>query len=122
MTLTLFLACSGSAPQVQAPPTPVEVVETPLDPGALRSTLRSDAELAERGRALVALVELGEGQGLREIHEDAEQPELLRVWAAAGRIRLADDGELAELEALSRRWPELERPISLRRAELGGGS
>ncbi|MCP4921061.1 MAG: hypothetical protein GY913_29550 [Proteobacteria bacterium] len=127
MTLALLLACFDPPP----PPTPawstetvqVEKAVSPIDPQALEDLLASDGDAAERGRAIVTLAELGRGEELfRRIQADPDEPEILRIWAAAGRIQLADADELDELEPLVRTWPSLERPLRLRRAELGGDS
>ena len=77
------------------------------------------ADLSARGWAIHGLVELGTGeQTFVQVQDDPANPELVRIWAAAGRIALADAEELDRLRPLARRWSELERPIELREAAL----
>jgi len=120
MNWIILLACNDASVDASPPATPVVEV-TPTD--ELIALASSGTDTAARGEAIVALVERGEGvHTLRSIQQDMQNPEIVRLWAAAGRIALADAGELDELAALRRPWPELERPIALRRAELGGDS
>lgn len=143
MTLLLWLACT-SEPVVPAAAPPLvlttaelvaqledpETAPTALDelvlrgePEPLAQLARAGGDQAARGHAIVGLVRLETGASvLREVQLDEANPELVRLWAAAGRVRLADAAELAELEGLLRQWPELERPIELRRRQLGGAS
>ncbi len=86
------------------------------------------ADLAARGWAIVCLTELG-GEAaeacLKKLQDDAEQPELVRVWAAAGRVSLAEDAtSLGDVMDLALTQPALIRPLMLRLGEQGtsGGS
>ncbi len=88
---------------------------------ALKEVALDAEDLSARGWAIHGLVELGSGeQTLEQVQDDQDNPELVRIWAAAGRIALADAEELDQLRPLAWRWPELERPIELREAALRG--
>jgi len=83
--------------------------------------------LATRGWAIVCLAQIGgEGmdQRLSTLQDDARQPELVRTWAAAGRVRLArTTSELTQLAQAVPSMPALGRPIGKRLvALLGTGS
>jgi len=139
--LVLLLACVQApsspepAPVEPAPRSTAELVADLDDPGlapqalevlvdrgavdALREVARSSPDLAARGHAIQGLVALGTGEEVFvQLQAGADTPELVRVWAIAGRIRLADPQTLDRLRPLARQWPELKRPISLRDAAL----
>ena len=78
----------------------------------------TSADVGARGWAITGLVQLGDAEALPVIQHDTTNPELVRIWAAAGRIQLADRDELEELRPLTQTWPELTRPLELREAQL----
>ena len=83
----------------------------------LEETALHSPDLGARGWAIVGLEGLGQSQDtLKSIQEDAANPELLRVWAAAARVPAASEEELVELRRQARVWPELERPLKQRGA------
>jgi len=83
-------------------------------------------DLLQRGWSIVGLAEIG-GERARErladLQGDAEQSDLVRTWAGAARIELAEDAD--ELVAIARsvgELPALERPLGMRlTAELAAG-
>ncbi len=76
------------------------------------------SELSMRGWAIVCLAEIGgkdADQRLKEMHQDEKQPPLVRTWAAAGRVQLAESTEeLLELAKLIPAFPAIGRPVGLR--------
>jgi hypothetical protein len=79
-------------------------------------------ELASRGWAIVALSEIGGDEafrGLARIHNDGSEATLVRTWAAAARVSMAEDlGELMEVARLANELPPLNRPVGQRAIEL----
>ena len=145
MLLMLLVACTTEAPSDPVPE-PVFVAEVPPRPthelllelellhlatAAVEGLIAREAvqeleqvalqgeDLGARGWAIHGLVSLQQGQQtLATVQHDEENPELVRVWAAAGRIAMADRNTLEDLRPLAQRWPELERPLTLREAQL----
>ena len=82
-----------------------------------REASRGD-DIAVRGWCIVCLREIGGEQidaPLSELQNDGEQPELVRTWAAAARVQLADSTEqLLEFAKLIDEFPALDRPIGRR--------
>lgn len=72
-------------------------------------------DFSTRGWAVVCLAEIGgekSSRGLRAISYDPHQPMLVRTWAAAARVKMADSTEeLLELANLTAQLPALNRPI-----------
>ncbi|MBW3540766.1 MAG: DUF2330 domain-containing protein [Planctomycetes bacterium] len=75
-------------------------------------------DLVLRGWAVVCLAEIGGEKAeerLTELSQDAKQPALVRTWAAAGRVKLAEStDELLKLAELIPQFPALGRPVGLR--------
>lgn len=75
-------------------------------------------DLAMRGWAIVCLAEIGgkdAAERLLEMQNDPKQPPLVRTWAAAGRVHMANDTqELLKLANLIPQFPALGRPIGLK--------
>lgn len=78
--------------------------------------------LIQRGYAITCLAQMGGPQTdgwLREIHENPEEPPLVRTWAAAGRLQqVGSIDELLELASLQDQFPALARPFSKAAVEL----
>ena len=68
-----------------------------------------------RGWSIVCLAGIGGEQAdqrLVQLQDDPKQPQLLRTWAAAARVEIADTSqELVKLSALVRPFPSVARPI-----------
>jgi hypothetical protein len=83
-------------------------------------------DIARRGWAIACLAEIGGEEVdvlLAKVHDDGNQPMLIRTWAAAARIYMTDttDG-LVEKAALAGRFPAVGRPVGMRILErLGAG-
>ena len=75
-------------------------------------------DMALRGWAIVCMSEIGGKdveKRLTEIHGDKNQAMLVRTWAAAGRVNMAETSEqLLELAKLIPQFPALGRPVGLR--------
>ncbi|GEM_PF-5345680 len=84
-------------------------------PAALES---NDTE--QVGRAILALVERGGAEAdaaLEALHDDGDRSLLVKTWAAAGRVQIADLGDdlaLREVLALVGRFPATARTLELR--------
>ena len=78
-------------------------------------------DLALRGWAIVCLAEIGDPSAdkrLNELQNDAKQPMLVRTWAAAGRVKIAQStDELLVLAKAIPQFPAIGRPIGLRLVE-----
>jgi hypothetical protein len=76
------------------------------------------SDMALRGWAIVCMSEIGGKdveKRLTEIHGDKKQLMLVRTWAAAGRVNMAESSEqLLELAKLIPQFPALGRPVGLR--------
>ncbi|MFQ5732550.1 MAG: HEAT repeat domain-containing protein, partial [Planctomycetaceae bacterium] len=76
------------------------------------------SDLAMRGWAIVCLAEIGGKEAsdrLIEMQNDNKQPALVRTWAAAGRVKMANTTkELLELANLIGKYPALQRPIGIK--------
>lgn len=148
MFVALLLSCAADAPSVQDTelivhdPEPVAIriatedllldLEDPAlagdalkqlverDAGAeLEQVALTSADLGARGHAIRGLAQLNIGHdALASIQHDTGSDELVRIWAAAARIQMADENTLNDLRPLVLTWPELERPITLREGQL----
>lgn len=82
-------------------------------------------DIAARGWAIVALSEIGGDkvdQRLKVLHTDTTQNNLVRTWAAAGRVSIADSkDELMELARLAGTMPALGRPVAMKLVDGGMG-
>jgi hypothetical protein len=71
-----------------------------------------------RGWAIIALAEIGgkkADKGLTQIHNNTSMPMLVRTWAAAARVEIADTTEdLFALAQLASQFPAVQRPLGLR--------
>ena len=118
------LACSTPEPSTAVAPAEtltVEAVQPAPSNADLEAVALTSSDQRARGEAIVELVARGTGRDVfAQIQADESAPEILRIWAAAARIQLADEAELDEVSKLTNTWPELERPVRLRRAELDG--
>ena len=76
------------------------------------------SDLSLRGWAIVCMAEIGGDKAkarLVEIQNDKKQPQLVRTWAAAGRVKLATTSkELIALAGHINEFPALKRPIGLK--------
>ncbi|MCH8830254.1 MAG: HEAT repeat domain-containing protein, partial [Planctomycetes bacterium] len=76
------------------------------------------SDLAMRGWAIVCLAEIGgkrASERLLEMQNDKKQPPLVRTWAAAGRVHMAEStNELLQLANLIPQFPALGRPIGMK--------
>ena len=92
----------------------------------LQGEVIEGGDLTRRGWAIVALGEIG-GDGVddlfKKVHEDGQQPMLVRTWCAAARVSLVDStDELTELAPLVQQFPAVGRPLGMRLVEkLGEG-
>jgi len=72
-------------------------------------------EMTVRGWSIVCLAEIGGTQAderLVQLQDDPKQPQLLRTWAAAARVEIADTNQqLVKLSVLVRQFPSLARPF-----------
>ena len=79
-------------------------------------------DLPTAGEAILQLVERGgpeADEALEAVHQDTSRDILVRTWAAAGRVQLAEDlDELKALAPLMARFPGLDRPVKLRLASV----
>eukprot|EP00913_Durusdinium_trenchii_P008894 g8360.t1 len=75
-------------------------------------------DLSMRGWAIVCLSEIGGKEAadrLLEMQNDPKQPQLVRTWAAAGRVHMATTSkELLELATLIPQFPALGRPVGMK--------
>jgi hypothetical protein len=71
-----------------------------------------------RGWAIVALSGIGGkkvDKGLMQIHNNTSMPMLVRTWAAAARVEIAEStDDLFKLAQLARQFPAVQRPLGLR--------
>lgn len=134
LLLGWLLGASGGRVRAQAPVP--DLVRQLADPAKVESALAGlvaagaaavphlvgeaseGRDLTARGWAIVCLSRIG-GAGveerLRALHDDAEEPPLVRTWAAAARVRLADSTQgILALAQLLPRYPALNRPIGKR--------
>src|SRR5439155_25895450 len=69
-----------------------------------------------RGWAIACLAQIGgetADRKLANIHANTSESRLVRTWAAAARIELADDpAKLAEKASLAAQFPALTRPVA----------
>ena len=69
-----------------------------------------------RGWSIVCLAEIGGKQAdarFVQLHDDPQQPQLVRNWAAAARVHIANsNSELVALSTLTQKFPSLVRPLS----------
>jgi hypothetical protein len=90
---------------------------------ALCAAASDGHDLVQRGWAIVALRRIGgvtADATLARIVAGAEQPVVVRTWAAAGRIDLAPDlDRLLAFAPLLQTYPAVRRPFTLRLTELG---
>jgi hypothetical protein len=74
--------------------------------------------IIKRGWSIVCLAEIGGhevNQRLAELHNDGQQPMLVRTWAAAARVHQATQTkELVELAPLVGTFPALGRPVGMK--------
>ena len=89
---------------------------------ALGAAAEDGRDLTQRGWAIVGLRRVGGAQAdqvLARIVEGAQQPALVRTWAAAARIDLAPDLDaLLALAPLAQAYPATQRPMMKRVGEL----
>ncbi|RIK80743.1 MAG: hypothetical protein DCC68_10330 [Planctomycetota bacterium] len=75
-------------------------------------------DMATRGWAIVALGEIGTksaDEHLERLHQDGNQPPLVRTWAAAARIELCREMEtLLQRTNLATAFPATGRPLAMR--------
>ncbi len=80
------------------------------------------ADMTARGWAIVALGEIGTksaDENLQRLNDDANQPMLVRTWAAAARIVLCPDAAtLIERANLASAFPAVGRPLAMRLVAL----
>ena len=92
----------------------------------LKGEVIEGGDLTRRGWAVVALGEIG-GDDIdalfKKVHEDGQQPMLVRTWCAAGRVAMVDSTEeLTSLAPLVQQFPAVGRPLGMRLVEqLSGG-
>ncbi len=83
--------------------------------GPLLSEAQEGSSKVRRGWAIVALARIGGARvdsALKAIHENGKEPQLVRTWAAAGRIEMAKSFEaLIKLQPLAQSFPALNRPF-----------
>jgi len=83
---------------------------------ALLQVARKGQSLVQRGFAIACLAEIG-GQELDEefrLLEEGQQPDLVKNWAAAGRIKIAQSADqLIRILPLQDTFPALRRPIEM---------
>ncbi|MEX2186130.1 MAG: DUF2330 domain-containing protein [Pirellulales bacterium] len=76
------------------------------------------ADMTARGWAIVALGEIGTksaDEHLQQLHDDANQPILVRTWAAAARINLCRDiASLTERAGLTNTFHAVDRSLAIR--------
>lgn len=86
--------------------------------GPLLSQAQEGESKVRRGWAIVALARIGGPRvdsALKAIHENTKESQLVRTWAAAGRIEMAKSFEsLIKLQPLARSFPALNRPLGKR--------
>lgn len=94
--------------------------------GVLRVIVLDDGDLSRRGRAVQALAGIDDvcsEDTLLELHRVRSLPELIRTWAAAGRVQQAKSmDDLVPLAALVSEFPALQRPVGLRAEALLDGN
>ena len=108
---------SGNAEQVDAAiEALVALGDRAVEP--LVAEARHGEDLTARGWAIVCLSEIGGDKAYRrlaDIHDDRRRPALVRTWAAAARVKLAQGTrELTALSGLVNELPALGRPIAKR--------
>jgi hypothetical protein len=76
------------------------------------------SDLSQRGWSIVCMAEIGGKEAanrLLEMQNDTKQPPLVRTWAAAGRVKMANTTpELLNLANLIGQYPALQRPIGMK--------
>lgn len=87
----------------------------------LKGEVIEGSDLTRRGWAIVALGEIG-GDDVdalfKKVHEDGQQPMLVRTWCAAGRVAMVDTtDELTALAPLVQQFPAVGRPLGMRLVE-----
>ncbi|MFK7769985.1 MAG: DUF2330 domain-containing protein [Mariniblastus sp.] len=87
----------------------------------LLNVVNTDENLAKRGWAIAAMVEIG-GQDVDEyllnVHADESQKKIVRTWAAAARVTMTRTvNGLIEKANLIPKFPALGRPIGMRIVE-----
>jgi hypothetical protein len=92
----------------------------------LRDTAMFHESIVARGEAISAIAQHKSPDAdrvLADIQSFGNAPELVRTWAAAGRIQRTDSLEkLAELAPQMTGFPAVARPMRLKVAQLPGGS
>ena len=84
----------------------------------------------QRGWCIVALTRIGQkdpqksgkniGEELKKLHNNPNHPMLVRTWAAAARVNLAQSADelLAMARSLANRFPAINRPLGKRLAKI----
>jgi hypothetical protein len=88
----------------------------------LRGIVLDDGDLSRRGRAIQALTGIDDicsEDALLELHRVRSLPDLIRTWAAAGRVAQAKTmDDLIPLAGLVAEFPALQRPVGMRAEAL----
>ncbi len=84
-----------------------------------------DGDLSRRGRAVQALTSIDAPcaeDALLQLHRVRSLPDLIRTWAAAGRVNRAKSmDDLVSVAALVSEFPALQRPVGMRAEALLDG-